>query len=58
MDMQSLKKEARREYMREWRKKNPEKLREIGLAAKALGVPNACSHITDELLDLYKTHRK
>lgn len=27
MDMQSLKKEARREYMREWRKKNPEKLR-------------------------------
>ena len=36
----------------------PEKLREIGLAAKALGVPNACSHITDELLDLYKTHRK
>ena len=37
---------------------DPEKLREIGLAAKALGVPNACSHITDELLDLYKTHRK
>lgn len=36
----------------------PEKLREIGLAAKALGVPNACGHITDELLDLYKTHRK
>ena len=37
---------------------DPEKLREIGLAAKALGVPNACGHITDELLDLYKTHRK
>ena len=37
---------------------DPEKLREISLAAKALGVPNACSHITDELLDLYKTHRK
>ena len=37
---------------------DPEKLWEIGLAAKALGVPNACSHITDELLDLYKTHRK
>lgn len=29
MDMQSLKKEARREYMREWRKKNPEKLRAV-----------------------------
>ena len=37
---------------------DPEKLREIGLAPKALGVPNACGHITDELLDLYKTHRK
>ena len=37
---------------------DPEKLREISLAAKALGVPNACGHITDELLDLYKTHRK
>ena len=33
---------------------DPEKLREIGLAAKALGVPNACGHSTDELLDLYK----
>lgn len=27
MDTQELKREARREYMREWRKKNPEKLR-------------------------------
>ena len=27
MDTQDLKREARREYMREWRKKNPEKLR-------------------------------
>ncbi len=26
MDTQELKREARREYMREWRKKNPEKV--------------------------------
>ena len=26
MDTQELKREARREYMREWRKKNPEKI--------------------------------
>lgn len=37
---------------------DPEKLRQLGLAAKALGTPDACGHITDELLDLYKTHRK
>lgn len=27
MDMQELKKQARREYSREWRKRNPEKVR-------------------------------
>lgn len=27
MDMQELKREARREYLREWRKKNPDKLK-------------------------------
>lgn len=27
MDMQELKREARREYQREWRKKNPDKLK-------------------------------
>ena len=32
---------------------DPEKLRELGLAAKALGVPDACGHITDELQKLY-----
>lgn len=37
---------------------DPQKLREIGLAAKALGVPDACGHITDELLKLYKAHQK
>lgn len=26
MDMQELKKQARREYIREWRKRNPEKV--------------------------------
>lgn len=26
MDMQELKREARREYLREWRKRNPEKV--------------------------------
>ena len=37
---------------------DPEKLRQIGLAAKALGVPDACGHITDELLKLYEAHKK
>lgn len=37
---------------------DPQKLREIGLAAKALGVPDACGHITDELLKLYEAHQK
>ena len=37
---------------------DPQKLREIGLAAKTLGVPDACGHITDELLKLYKAHQK
>ena len=27
MDMQELKREARREYQRQWRKKNPDKLK-------------------------------
>lgn len=27
MDMQELKREARREYLRQWRKKNPDKLK-------------------------------
>ena len=27
MDMQELKREARREYLREWRRKNPDKLK-------------------------------
>lgn len=27
MDMEELKREARREYQREWRKKNPDKLK-------------------------------
>ena len=37
---------------------DPQKLREIGLAAKTLGVPDACGHITDELLKLYEAHQK
>ena len=37
---------------------DPEKLREVGLAAKALGVPDACGHITDELIKLYEAHKK
>ena len=39
---------------------DPEKLREISLAAKALG-PQCMRYqlkYPDELLDLYKTHRK
>lgn len=38
MDMQELKKQARREYIREWRKRNPEKVQaaqERYLAKKA-----------------------
>ena len=37
---------------------DPEKLRQLGLAAKALGTPDACGRITDELLKLYEARKK
>lgn len=37
---------------------DPEKLWEIGLGGQGTGCPQCMRHITDELIGLYKTHRK